>query len=191
LPPNSVARRVRIPGYLIMAMTLVEATVEFWMRASPMRLHSPAWRLGLINASGVLIGTALLTLFVIFAIAVAAEDAFGSYVVSSLSALAVPVCVLALGTFALDALEMKSQVQASLSDSYGATAAWVAVRLLISVILFGVLAVSALRAAKAKRPSASAPSERSQGVLLGTARTPAAATSAGLRRGADSEQRGR
>ena len=167
-----------------MISMIIQPLLELYIRASPFRIHSPAWRLSLIgNASGA-ISAPILGLFFMFAIAVAAEDKGVSYAVSSLSGLAAVVCVAATGLFALDALQMKNQVAANMSESYGLASAWIAAKLIISVVVFVALSISALRAAQGTKRSAS-PSSGKSSVLVGAGGRPAV----GVRPTADAESR--
>lgn len=167
-----------------MALMIVQPLLELYIRSSPFRIHSPAWRLSLIgNASGA-ISAPILGLFLIFAIAVAADDRGVAYLVSSLSAACAVVTIAATGLFALDALQMRSQVQANLSDSYGLASSWIAAKLVMSIVVLIVLAVCALRAAQgAKRPTSQATGKSS--VLVGASARPAVA----VRSTADAESR--
>ena len=70
------------------------------------------------------------------------------FVVSVLSALTAVFCVVAVGAFALDVLQVKNEVQASLADKYDVGSIWVILRLVIATVLLLVLAVSAWRTAK-------------------------------------------
>ena len=119
-----------------------------------------------------------------FAIAVAAEDKGVSYVVSSISGLAAVLCLAATGLFALDALQMKNQVAANMSESYGLASAWIAAKLILSIIVFAALSFSALKAAQSTRRSVSPASGKSS-VLVGAAGRPAVAA----RPTADAESR--
>ena len=135
-------------GYLFMAMLLLLQLVDLAVRASPFRLHSPAWRLALVGTSAGAMPGLLLALFVIFAIALLAEDRVASFVVAIVSALGGILRLVALGSFSLDALQIRNEVQASLSDKYDAGSIWVIVKLVIGTVLFLVLAVSSWRTAK-------------------------------------------
>jgi len=111
-----------------MATMIVMPLLELYIRAAPFRIHSPAWRLSLVgNISGA-ISAPILGLFLMFAIAVVAEDKGVTYLVSSLSGLAAVACLGVTGLFALDALQMRNQVQASLAESYGLTSSWIAAK---------------------------------------------------------------
>jgi hypothetical protein len=176
--PTSTALRIRAAGYLIMGFTVITPLVELIIRSAPARIHSPAWRLGLIGAAAGQIPAALVALFVIFVIAAAAEDRGVSYAVSSLSIIAAAMCLLATGVFALDALQMRGLAQSSLADNYDAGSIWVTVRLAVLVLSFVVLAVSAFRVAGSSRRVASPQAPKKSGVLVGATR-PATAPSRG------------
>lgn len=135
-------------GYWFMATLLVMQVVDLVLRAWPFRVHSPAWRLGLISAGASTMNGELLVLFVVFGLAVVFEDRMAAFVVSVLSALTAVFCVVAVGAFALDVLQVKNEVQASLADKYDVGSIWVILRLVIATVLLLVLAVSAWRTAK-------------------------------------------
>jgi len=169
-----------------MVSMILTPVLELYIRASPFRIHSPAWRLSLIgNASGA-ISAPILGLFFMLAIAVAAEDKGVSYAVSSFSGLAAVLCLAATGLFALDALQMRNQVAANMSESYGLASAWIAVKLVISIIVLGALSLSALRAAQGtKRSAPQSSSGKSSSVLVGAGGRPAVA----VRPAVDAESR--
>ena len=153
-----------------MATMIVMPLLELYIRAAPFRIHSPAWRLSLVgNISGA-ISAPILGLFLMFAIAVVAEDKGVTYLVSSLSGLAAVACLGVTGLFALDALQMRNQVQASLAESYGLTSSWIAAKLIISVIALVVLSLSALRAAQGVKRSTSQTSVKSSVLVAGGGR---------------------
>ena len=156
-----------------MAMVLVAPIVDLFIRSSPMRIHSPAWRLGVMSTAAGTVVTPLLALFVIFVIAVAAEDRGVAYFVSVCSLFTAFVCILATGIFALDALQMKGQVASSLMEGYGVGTTWVVIRLLMCAAVSLVLGVSAFRAASGRR-APSAPVSKASSMLVGTAGRPAA-----------------
>jgi hypothetical protein len=149
-----------------MASMIVMPLIELYIRASPFRIHSPAWRLSLVgNISGA-ISAPILGLFLMFAMAVVAEDKGVTYLVSSLSGLAAVICLGVTGLFALDALQMRNQVQANLAESYGLASSWVAAKLIVSVIVLLVLSISAVRAAQGVKRSTSQTSGKSSSVLV-------------------------
>lgn len=169
-----------------MISMIIQPLLELYIRASPFRIHSPAWRLSLIGNAAGAISAPLLGLFFMLAIAVAAEDKGVAYAVSSVSGLAAVLCLAATGLFALDALQMKNQVVANMSNSYGLESAWIAAKLIISVVVLVVLSISALRAAQGTKRSASpSSSAKPSSVLVGAGGRPAVA----VRSTADAESR--
>ena len=146
--PSEIGRGLRVPGYLIMAMMTIVQMVDVGMRASPLRIHSAAWRLGVVTASANGVGTPLLALFLTLVLAVAARDRFVTLFVGVLSAVFAFLCFVAIGVFTLDALQMKSQVQPGFSHQYDVASLWLAVRLAMSAVAFAILTISAIRLAK-------------------------------------------
>jgi hypothetical protein len=135
-------------GYLVMATLLLIQFIDLGIRAWPFRLHSPAWRLGLIGTAAGGMGAQLLALFVIFALAIVFEDRAAAFGVAVLSALSGVFSAIAVVAFSLDVLQVKNEVQASLADKYDIGSVWVILRLVIGAVLFLVLAVSAWRTAR-------------------------------------------
>lgn len=178
MTPAYAARSLRLPGYLVMAMLMVFSIVEVGVRSAPFRLHSPAWRLEMIGGGAGAIGTVVLGLFVIYAIAMAADDRPTAYIVSSLSSLAAALCVIAIGVFALDAIQVKAQVQTSLAHGYDIGTVWVVVRIAIAAAILAVIAVSSIRAARnARREASPRTSGPRASVLVTTPRGSGAAVS--------------
>ncbi len=148
---TTVVRNLRVPGYLILAMTALEPITELLLRSAPFRLHSPAWRLAVITGGAGAAVTALLALFLMLAIATVAEDRGVAYLVSSVSGLCAGLCVLAAGAFALDALQVKNDLEAALADRYDVGSVWIAVRVVVTGLLFITLAMYATRIARLVR----------------------------------------
>jgi len=154
-----------------MTTMLVSPLVDLWIRSLPARIHSPAWRLGVIAAGGSVASAPLLALFVLFALAAAAEDQGASYVVFGVSGLGGLLCLLAAALFGLDALQLNGQVQASLADSYAASSVWVGVRLVLSAAGFAILAWAAFRNARGVRRAAVPRAAKGPAVLVSPARS--------------------
>jgi hypothetical protein len=142
---------LRIPGYLVMAATTIVQLVDVGIRAWPFRIHSPAWRLGVVGFAANAVSTPMLALLVILAIAVAVGDKGITYLVSALATFTAALCLLAIGVFALDALQMKGQIEANLSHQYDVASYWLVIRVLIAGLVFIVIGVSAFRVGKTVR----------------------------------------
>jgi len=132
-----------------MATLIVLQIIDVDVRSWPFRVHSPTWRLGFIGASAGAVGTPLIGLLIVFAIAVATDDEAAAYVVALVSALAAALCVVAAGVFSLDVLQLRNEVRSGMAGQYEIGSMWVAARVLVTGLLFVVLTVSAWRAAKA------------------------------------------
>jgi hypothetical protein len=154
-----------------MAMTTVIQLVDVAIRAWPFRLHSPAWRLGVIGFAANAVGTTMLALLVILAIAIAVGDRGVAYVAAGVSALAGALCLVIAVVFSLDAVQMKTQVQANLANQYDMASVWLVVRMVIGAMMLLLLAVSGFRIAKTVRREAPRSSMKGSGSLVvGTAR---------------------
>jgi hypothetical protein len=166
-----------------MATLMVMPFVELGIRSWPFRIHSPAWRVGLLGSGSAIMVSPLLALYLVFAIAAFADDRLVEYLVASFAAAATVLCVGAATLFALDALQMKGQVSASAASQYDIGSMWVIARLLVIATLFIVLAVSSMRAARSAQHKSSAAVAKAGGqVLIRTTPPGTAAT-----RGADVE----
>jgi hypothetical protein len=182
MTPSESARRLRIPGYLIMWTVTIVQLVDVVIRAWPFRIHSPAWRLGVIGFAANAVGTTMISFLVILGIAVAVGDRGVSMLVAAVSAVAAVLCLLATGIFTLDALQMKGQVDPNLSHQYDLSSFWLVARVLVAVLIFGILAMSAFRISKALRREI--PRTNVKGgapLVVGTARSAAPSPAAGQR----------
>jgi len=164
--PTESVRRLRILGYLVMTTMTVVQLIDVVIRAMPFRIHSPAWRLGVVGLAANAVGTPMLAFLVILAIAVVAGDRGVVYLIAVLSALSAALCLLATGVFGLDALQMKAQVQAGLSRQYDIASFWLAARVVIAAVIFLVFGVSAFRMAKTVRRELPRPAVRGTGSLV-------------------------
>lgn len=159
-----------------MALLAVQILVDVVLRASPIRPSSIQWRLGFIGGGAGSLTMLLLAFFATLAIAVAADDRAAGYVVSIMSVVVSVFCILALGIFSLDALQMKGQVLASVTSTYDSATIWVAVKLLLAAIIFLVIAISAFRAMRSsQREAGLQPSKGRASMLVATPRAPGAA----------------
>ncbi len=148
MPPNSfdIVRRLRIPGYFVMTMLSVIPVVELLAAAFPPQIHQPAWRFGLVGASGAMAITTILGLFFIFTIAMISGDRAVLWVVSGFCAAAAVLCLGAAGMFPLDALQMRAQVKPEGITRYNAASAVAFLKILSACVVYATLAISSYRA---------------------------------------------
>lgn len=166
-----LARRVRTPGYLVMALLIVSPLIELCTAAWPFQIHQAAWRLSFVGTAGASLGLPILALFLTFLLAVLAADTGALLFVSGVSVLAGMLCVLEAAVFALDALEMKSRVRPALAGRYDAVSAWWLIKLCAVAAILFVLALSAFRAARSVRRERKAASDR-PAILVNSPSTP-------------------
>jgi len=175
--PPDFARRVRTPGYLVMALLILSPLIELCTAAWPFQAHEAAWRLSFAGTAGASLGWPILGLFLTFALAAVAADTAALLVVSGVSILVGVLCVLQAGLFALDALQMKARVRPALAARYDVVSAWWLIKLCAAGAILFVLALSALRAAKRLRRERKTARERSASVLVAAAPAARVATS--------------
>jgi len=164
-------RTLRSAGYLIAAMMIVLPLVDVIARTTPYRIHSPAWRLELVNLASNSVGTGILGLLLMLGIAAASGDRGVAFFAAGLSGVATVGWVGLTGVFALDALEMRGQPDANATNQYDAVTIWLAIRVLIAIVMLLALAVSGFRAAKViRREFARTPSKGNPALVVGTGR---------------------
>lgn len=165
--PPDLARRVRTPGYLVMALLILSPLIELSTAAWPFRVHEAAWRLSFAGTAGASLGWPVLGLFLTFLLAAAAADTGALLLVTGISILAGVLCVLQAGVFALDALEMKGRVNPALAERYNFVSVWWLIKLCATSVILFVLALSASRAARRQRRERKAAREKSASLLVG------------------------
>jgi len=125
--------------------TILTQIIEVVLRSSPMQIHSPAWRLSFIgNSSGIVLNF-LMMMFLILAIASFSRDRGLALVMCGLSISAALLYLLSSGVLALDALQMRNQVQMSVAKQFDVTSGWTFVRQLVGAAGFTLLAIAAWR----------------------------------------------
>jgi hypothetical protein len=141
-----------------MATMIAMPFVELGIRTSPFRIHSAAWRIGLLGGGAAMLITPLFALYLIFGIAAIADDRLVEYLVAALAAAATVLCLGAAALFSLDVLQMKGQVSSAAASQYDIGSIWVIARLLVVAVLFIVLAANAIRTARnaPRKPSTAA-----------------------------------
>jgi len=148
---SDTIRRIRTPGYLVMTMLTALPIVELFATVFPLQLHVAAWRFTMIGAAVPAAITALLGLYFIYAIAVAAGDSAVLWIVSSICGIGAVLCLGAAGLFPLDALQVKGQVPPASMNRYVAASAVAMVKVCFATVVYTGLAISSFRAASKVR----------------------------------------
>ena len=139
--------QLRRAGYFIAIVTIIVQLTEVMLRAWPFRLHSPAWRISIVSSTTSTALTVLFMTFVLIAIAILAGDRPLTLVFSGFATLAAISFLVLSATFILDALQMRNQVQVSVSRRYDLTSVWELTRLLMGLVGFTMLALAGTRRA--------------------------------------------
>ena len=141
-------RRLRAPGYLIMAVTSILPLIDLLMAISPMHPGTVMWRFGAVGLVSSAVGAPLLVLTLIYALALLSGDRKVVVAVGVIAALIALLLLIGAGAFTLDALQMKSRVNPVALDKFKGASALALLKLLVMCVASIVLAVSAFRAAR-------------------------------------------
>src|SRR5258705_8802918 len=128
--PNSLARRLRVPGYLFFGIAMFLPVLDLLVSVYPIRLGEVVWRFGAVGLLSSAVGAPLLVLFFVFALALFAGDRKVILTVGVISALVALLLVAGTGSFALDALQMKRRVQAAAQHRFTLAPLQATIRLL-------------------------------------------------------------
>jgi hypothetical protein len=171
---NSSAQLVylRAAGYFIAFATMAVQLVELVLRAWPVRLHSAAWRLGFISNTAGIELTMFLMILLVLGIAVYSDDRPLTFAVCAVSWSTAVLYLAFTGAFAMDVLQMRNQVQMSVSQQYDVTSVWTTIRLIIGSVGFALLGLGGLRSIRSAQRSAPRPGQRGGTLVVGTGRYP-------------------
>jgi hypothetical protein len=142
--PVGLVRRLRVPGYLILAIALVFPLADLFVQTMPLKPTQVVWRFGAMGLLSGAVGAPLLILFLIYVLALMAGDRKVVFVVIAVSAVLALVLLGGSGAFALDALQMKRRVQPAAQPRFSVAAAQAMAKLLLQGLASVVLAASAL-----------------------------------------------
>jgi len=148
LSQTEILRRLRFPGYLVLALLAGLPILELGANAWPLQLHLAAWRFTVAGAAAAASVNSLLGLFVISVIAVASGDRAVVLFVAIASALAGALCLVGAGMLPLDALQLRSQVPADRLSRFNLAWCLALFRILATMVVFIVLSVHAFRASR-------------------------------------------
>lgn len=171
--PNSVIRRLRVPGYLLFGIAMILPLIDLAVSVYPFRFDQVIWRFGLMGLLSSAVGAPLLVLFLMFALALFSGDRKAIIVVGVVSALIALLLIGGAGSFALDALQMKRRVAAQALPKYLLASMQAMLKYGLESISAIVLAVSAFRSLSASRMAAPRSEQRASGLIVGRPSAPA------------------
>src|SRR5690348_5048807 len=172
-----LVRRLRVPGYLIMAVTSILPLIDLLMAISPMHPGTVMWRFGAVGLISSAIGAPLLVLVLIYALALLSGDRKVVITVGIIAAIIAVLMIGGAGSFSLDALQMKSRVNPVALDKFKGASALALVKLLVMGISAIVLAVSAFRSSRLMKREPARATRGGSTLVVGqpaTSRTPLA-----------------
>ena len=143
-----LVRRLRAPGYLIMAVTSILPLIDLLMAISPLHLGTVMWRFGAVGLISSAVGAPLLVLVLIYALALLCGDRKVVITVGVIAVLFALLLLVGAGSFTLDALQMKGRVNPAALDKFKGASALALVKLVVMCIASVVLAVSAFRSSR-------------------------------------------
>ena len=169
--PNALARRLRVPGYLILGIAMVLPLLDLLVSVMPLKPSTVVWRFGAVGLLSSAIGAPLLILFFIYVLAFLSGDRKIVAVCAALAAVIALLMIAGAGTFALDALQMKRRVQEAAQARFLLASAQAMMKLGLEGLAALVLAVSAFRTLKGAKAAAVARAEArpSSSLLMGRA----------------------
>lgn len=146
---NDTARRLRLPGYIVVAYITIGSLLDVVISSQPAQIHDMRWRLAVSTLLTGASGTELLGAVIFLALAVAVADGVAMWVGFALSLLCGVLYIGAGAVFALDALQMRGQIRPEMLARYNLNLLWTLARMLFTGVAFFVIATACLRAARA------------------------------------------
>jgi hypothetical protein len=146
---NDTARRLRLPGYVVIAYMTIGSLVDVIVTTQPAQIHDVRWRLAVSTLLTSASGTELLGALLFLALAVALADGVAMWVGFALSLLLGLAYIGAGGVFALDSLQMRGQVRPDMLPRYDLGLVWTLVRVFFSGGALLIIASACWRAARA------------------------------------------
>jgi len=167
VPPASEAvRRTRAPAYVIATLVLIVPLMEVGASAWPYRIHDPQWRIGVITAAAGASTAILLGLLLIFVAGTLFDDRPAILLAASIGALMTALCVMAGGSFVLDALELRGQVSPGSEDRYNVVSALALAKISLAAFAALIVAVSAFRAGRHLRRASRRQAKKPSSVII-------------------------
>jgi hypothetical protein len=157
-------RQVAVPAYLVALAFLLIPPIDALMQALPPRMHDPKWRFGIFGLESNALMLPMAGLLIAFMATVFFEHRLFQKVLGILSALAAILLIVALGFFALDSLQLHSEVKAAAQLAYKVASLTAVLKSILGILTLGAFAYASFKAPKLPRPVKAA---RSGGIIVG------------------------
>jgi hypothetical protein len=146
--PNQFVRRLRAPGYCILAIAMILPLVDLLIPLSPLRPTMLQWRFGAVGLLASAIGAPLLVLFLIYVLAYFSGDRKVMVACAVMATLIALTLFGGAGAFALDALQMKRRIQDAAQARFIVASGQALLKMGLQGLASLVFAVSAFRTLK-------------------------------------------
>jgi hypothetical protein len=145
--------------------------MEIGASAWPYRIHDPQWRIGVITTAAGASTAILLGLLLIYVVGTLFDDRPAIWLVAVIGALMTALCVMAGGSFILDALQLKGQVSPASEDRYNVVSALALAKICFAAFAALVVAVSAVRSGRNLRRTTLRQAKRPSSVVVSSSST--------------------
>lgn len=152
MPPTAnrdFLRRIRTPAYVFLLLTLLFQLVDFVSASTPLRIDSVVWRFATAGGVSNSAGNFLLLTLLIYTVALLYVDRRMLTFVGAVSAFLALMLLIGTGSFALDALQLRSRVDPSAIRHFDLASMQAFVKLAIESVVSAFFAISAFRAVSA------------------------------------------
>jgi len=172
LTPQEILRRLRVPGYVVASLIILVPVIESIAGAWPFQIGGAAWRLTAIGTAAGVVGTPILGLFLMLILATMSGQRGVLWLISSSCILGGALCLAGSGVFALDAVQLRSQVRIAVAGRYNIASAWTVVKLWLSSATLLVLGVSSYQTADTIRRRLTTRIQKNGSLTLQTSAAP-------------------
>jgi hypothetical protein len=138
-------RRLRLPAYAFLGATLVFQVADYALGLLPLQFDLITWRYASLGTCANIVGNVLLLLLLIYAVSLLNADRSAMLIVGVLSLFSALFLFGATGMFALDAIQLRSKVEATGLRTFDFATGQALVKLFIEAILSALFAFSAFR----------------------------------------------
>lgn len=177
-------RQIAPAAYLVALAFLLIPPFDALMQVLPFRIHDPKWRFGFFGLASNALMLPMAGLLIAFMVTVVFEHRRFQKVLGILSTVAAVALIIALGIFALDALQVRAEVNPARILAFKVASLTAALKAILGIITLVGFSYASFRAPKPPKP-AKAP--RSAGLIVASKPISAVATGRAATEGVDAE----
>jgi hypothetical protein len=145
IAPREILRPLRLPGYSFLGLTLLLQLADFFISTLPLRPSAVMWRFSMLGGASNAVGNILLLILLLFVFALLLGDRMALTVIAGITAVLAAILFLAGAAFALDALQLRSRVDATAVRRFDVASAEAIFKFFTQGVVAGLMSVSALR----------------------------------------------